>query len=60
MEKWDRMNHQFRIREEMLEDAEDIRCGMFTLISEAGHYPWVEKPDEVKASLRQFICNQVM
>ena len=37
-----------------------LPCGMFASIPEAGHYPWVEKPDEVKTSLRQFICNQVI
>ena len=37
-----------------------LPCGMFASIPETGHYPWVEKPDEVKASLRQFICNQVV
>ena len=30
----------------------------FTSIPESGHYPWVEKPNKVKASLRQFISNQ--
>ena len=39
--------------------ASELRCGTFASISEAGHYPWVEKPDEVKASLRGFICNQI-
>ena len=40
--------------------ASELPCGAFASISEAGHYPWVEKPDEVKASLKGFICNQVM
>ena len=40
--------------------ASELPCGAFASIPEAGHYPWVEKPDEVKASLREFICNQVM
>jgi proline iminopeptidase len=39
--------------------ASKLPCGVFASIPEAGHYPWVEKPDEVKASLRRFICNQV-
>ena len=38
--------------------AAELPCGVFTAISEAGHYPWVEKPYEVKASLRRFISNQ--
>ncbi len=38
--------------------ASKLPCGVFASIPEAGHYPWVEKPDEVKASLREFICNQ--
>ena len=29
----------------------------FALIPESGHYPWVEKPDEVKAALRQFVVD---
>ena len=40
--------------------ASKLPCGVFASIPEAGHYPWVEKPDEVKASLREFICNKVM
>lgn len=39
--------------------ASELPYGAFASIPEAGHYPWVEKPDEVKASLRRFICNQV-
>ncbi|MCG9134449.1 alpha/beta hydrolase [Candidatus Poribacteria bacterium] len=26
-------------------------------IPESGHYPWIEKPDEVKSSLRQFVVD---
>jgi len=26
MEKWDQMNHQFRVRTETLADAEEIQC----------------------------------
>lgn len=40
--------------------ASKLPCGVFASIPEAGHYPWVEKPDEVKASLRGFIGNRVM
>ena len=40
--------------------ASELSCGAFASISEAGHYPWVEKPDEVKTSLRGFISNQLM
>ena len=32
----------------------------FASIPESGHYPWVEKPDEVKALIRHFILSQVM
>ena len=32
----------------------------FVLIPESGHYPWIEKPDEVKAALRQFVVDYVI
>ena len=35
--------------------ASKLPRSTFASIPESGHYPWVEKPDEVKASLRQFI-----
>ena len=35
--------------------ASKLPCSKLALIPESGHYPWIEKPDEVKASLRQFI-----
>ena len=37
--------------------AAKLSRGMFASIPESGHYPWVEKPDEVRAVLRQFIVN---
>ena len=37
--------------------ASKLSYNRFALIPESGHYPWVEKPDEVKAALRQFIAN---
>ncbi len=40
--------------------ASKLPRSTFASIPKSGHYPWVEKPDEVKASLRRFICNQVM
>lgn len=38
--------------------ASKLSRSTFTSIPESGHYPWIEKPDEVKASLRRFIGNQ--
>ncbi len=35
------------------------RC-TFASIPESGHYPWVEKSDEVKASLRQFVVDSII
>ena len=32
----------------------------FALIPESGHYPWIEKSDEVKASLRQFVVDSII
>ncbi len=40
--------------------ASKLSYGTFVLIPESGHYFWVEKPDEVKVALRQFIRSQVM
>ena len=40
--------------------ASKLPRSTFASIPESGHYPWVEKSDEVKTSLRWFICNQVI
>ena len=40
--------------------ASKLPHGKFASIPESGHYPWVEKPDEVKTSLRQFIHSRVI
>ena len=32
----------------------------FASIPESGHYPWVEKPDAVKASLRRFVVDFII
>ena len=40
--------------------ASKLSYSRFASIPESGHYPWVEKPDEVKAALRRFIRSQVM
>ena len=37
--------------------AAKLRRSTFVLIPESGHYPWVEKPDEVKVSIRKFIVD---
>ena len=37
--------------------ASKLRQSAVASIPESGHYPWVEKPNEVKASLRQFIVD---
>ncbi len=37
--------------------AAKLPRGPFVSIPESGHYPWVEKPDEVKAALRQFVVD---
>ena len=34
--------------------------GTFASIPESGHYPWVEKPNEVKASLRRFVVDFII
>ena len=40
--------------------ASKLSHSTFASIPESGHYPWVEKPDEVKTVLRRFIRCQVM
>lgn len=40
--------------------ASKLPRSTFALIPESGHYPWVEKPDEVKASLRQFVVDFII
>ena len=35
--------------------AAQLSHSRFVSIPESGHYPWIEKPNEVKAALRQFI-----
>ena len=37
--------------------ASKLSRSTFASIPESGHYPWVEKPNEVKASLRQFVVD---
>ena len=37
--------------------AAKLRRSTFASIPESGHYPWIEKPDEVKAALRQFVVD---
>ena len=37
--------------------AAKLPRGTFGSIPESGHYPWIEKPDEVKVALRQFIVD---
>ena len=37
--------------------AAKLPCGTFASILESGHYPWIEKPDEVKAALRRFVVD---
>ena len=37
--------------------AAKLRRSTFASIPESGHYPWIEKPDEVKAALRQFLVD---
>lgn len=37
--------------------AAKLSRSRFALIPESGHYPWIEKPDEVKAALRQFVID---
>ena len=40
--------------------ASKFRHSTFASIPESGHYPWVEKSDEVKASLRQFVVDFII
>ena len=40
--------------------AAKLSRGTFASIPESGHYPWIEKPDEVKAALRQFMVDYVI
>ena len=40
--------------------ASKLPRGTFASIPESGHYFWVEKPNEVKAALKQFIQHEVM
>lgn len=40
--------------------ASKLACSTFVSIPESGHYPWVEKPDEVKASLRRFVVDFII
>ena len=37
--------------------ATKLSRGTFASIPESGHYPWIEKPDEVKTVLRQFVVD---
>ena len=37
--------------------AAKLSHSTFVSIPESGHYPWIEKPDEVKTALRQFIVD---
>ena len=37
--------------------AAKLSRSRFESIPESGHYPWIEKPDEVKAALRQFVID---
>ncbi|MDE0682326.1 MAG: alpha/beta hydrolase [Candidatus Poribacteria bacterium] len=40
--------------------AAKLSHGTFVSIPESGHYPWIEKPDEVKTALRQFVVDYVI
>ena len=40
--------------------ADKLSRSTFALIPESGHYPWIEKPDKVKASLRQFVVDSII
>ena len=40
--------------------ASKLPCSTFVSIPKSGHYPWIEKPDEVKAALRQFIVDFII
>ena len=40
--------------------ASKFRQSTFVSIPESGHYPWVEKPDEVKEALRHFVTDFII
>ena len=40
--------------------AAKLSHSTFVAIPESGHYPWIEKPDEMQAALRQFIVDCVI
>ena len=40
--------------------AAKLSRSTFASIPESGHYPWIEKPDEVKAALRQFVTDFII
>lgn len=40
--------------------AAKVSHSTFVSIPESGHYPWIEKPDETQAALRQFIVDYVI
>ena len=40
--------------------ATKLSHSRFVSIPESGHYPWIEKPDEVKAALRQFVVDYLI
>jgi proline iminopeptidase len=40
--------------------ASKLPRSTFASIPESGHYLWIEKPDEVKASLRQFVVDFIL
>ena len=40
--------------------ASKLSHSTFVSIPESGHYPWIEKPDEVKVILRQFVVNYII
>ena len=37
--------------------AAKLSHSTFVAIPESGHYPWIEKPDEMQAALRQFVVD---
>lgn len=39
--------------------ATKLSRSKFASIPESGHYPWIEKPDEVKTVLRQFVVDVI-
>lgn len=40
--------------------AAKLPCSRFASIPKSGHYPWIEKPDEVKTALRQFVADFII